>query len=286
MKTNGNNQLQKGREDYRCSKAVLVILILLLGMFSGSSAFGAYWFLGIGNDGYIRDVDGLYNTLMSTHNWQETPVYSRIISDHGGSQILDDLAWLGNAQPGDLAVFYYSGHGGFLSDYSGEELAGWAMDSFDETIGYTYDQCRDDQISNALNIVNPAVSLVTIFDSCYSGGMVGGLDDLNALPNVYALLSSREDQPSYGDYPYSVFTTHLINGVSGMITADNNNNGFVTLDEWFGYAAANTIGQTPVNFDASDLGSIPIISIPEPATMVILLTGAYVVFGKHRVRGI
>jgi len=257
--------------------------VLLFIMLTTSLVHADYWFLGVGNDGYIMDIDGLYDTFMTTYNWQNTTVHSRRYTDHGGSQILTDLAWLGNAGPGDLAVFFYSGHGSYTGDDSGEELSGWSIDSEDETIGFSGNYCTDDAISNALSIVNPQAAVVTIFDACFSGGMVGGLDDLNALPNVYALLSSREDE--YSEYiegdPYSIFTTQLINGISGSRPADLDYDDSVTLDEWFGYAAANTIGQTPVNFDADNLGTIP-IAVPEPTTVALLGLGSLVLTFRRK----
>ena len=46
--------------------------------------------------------------------------------------------------------------------------------------------------------------------------------------------------------------------------------GAVTFKEWFGYARGRIYGQTPQYFDASNVGSLPLIPTPEPG-MVLLL---------------
>ena len=245
-------------------------LSLLLSLAFASSAHADVWFLGVGNDGYYTDVTGIYNAYMRLPNRHETPIHSRLLSNRGGSTILSDIGWLaGSARPGDLAMFYYSGHGGTRSDYSGEELSGWARNSYDETIGYSTSWCTDDQLADAFRRVDSRVPVLAIFDSCYAGGIVGGGNDLNSLTNAFVMMSSREDQVSYGGTPYSRFTAALINGISSDLTADSD----ITLGEWFSYARSHTYGQTPVYFDAGNFGSFAVIPAPEPATVALLGLG-------------
>jgi hypothetical protein len=186
------------------------------------------WFLGIGNDGCYTDVRGLrdaYGSYARRHS-PNVSLEFLTFSNHGGSAILQDINWLAeNARPGDLAFFYYSGHGGKRPDSSGEELAGWAVDSPDETIGRSGNTSSDDQLAEALRKIDSKVPTIALFDSCYSGGMVGGTADLNTLPNVYAMMSSREDEDSYGGFPYSRFTAELIRGIGYSLPADANGNG-------------------------------------------------------------
>lgn len=265
----------KHRQAFRTARRLLsriIIMLFSLTALTGSLASADFWFLGVGNDGYINDVDGIYNSLMQTPNWQSSTVHERRYTNRTGSQIVGDLAWFSNAQEDDVAIFYYSGHGSFSSDSSGEEMSGWALDSFDETIGHGSNFCTDDSIANALSAVNPAVTLVTIFDTCYAGGMVGGTQDLNTLPNVFAMLSSSEDQVSYGGDPLSNFTDLLVQGITGPWPADSDENGIVTLNEWFYFAGDRIVDQTPINFDAADFGSTPIASVPEPTSMLIMLS--------------
>jgi len=272
-----------GSVSARLAAAAAVLVVGLL----PASALAEYWFLGIGNDGYIKaegkDINGLHTTIMLAPNWQAATVNSNILADREGSQILGDLGWLAGAGPGDLAVFFYSGHGSATGDVNGDELAGWAIDSPDETIGLLAgDWCSDDQIAAGLSAVNPAVPLVLIFDCCYAGGMVGGLDDLNSLPNLYVMMSSLENESSYGGDPYSEFTQQLVNGITpagGAWPADANADQAVTLDEWFAYALANCTDQTPVKYD-SGLGDLNIVYVPAPASAPLLAAGAAGLLGR------
>ncbi|NIA22259.1 MAG: hypothetical protein GWP05_09930 [Anaerolineaceae bacterium] len=156
-----------------------------------------------------------------------------MLSNRNGPQIEADLLWLAaNAGPGDLAVFYYSGHGSYASEDNGDELAGWAMDSFDETIGTLAGPwVRDDQVSSALSGINPLAAVLTVFDTCYSGGFVGGTQDLNVLDNLLFISSSTELTLSYGGSPFSVLPEQLINAVGPSLPADLNNDGIVTFNE-------------------------------------------------------
>ncbi|OHB72480.1 MAG: hypothetical protein A2V70_14420 [Planctomycetes bacterium RBG_13_63_9] len=259
--------------------AFLAAVIWLLG---APQAHAEVWFLGIGNDGYYTDVSGLRTAYQAMPNPHGTGLHFQTYSNHGGSVMISDINWLAtNARPGDLAIFYYSGHGGQASDFGGEELNGWAMNSYDETIGRTGDWRTDDQLSAAFAKIDSRVPIVTLFDSCYSGGMVGGLKDLNSLTNVFAMLSSRENEVSYGGSPYSRFTSKLITGISGSRPADVNHDGLVTFGEWFSYTRNNVSGQTPVYFDAAHYSSLSIMPIPEPATLALLVAGAVTLLVLH-----
>jgi len=241
------------------------------------------WFLGVGNDGYYTDVSGLYNAYGRLTNPHETPIHARLLSNHGGSAILSDIGWLGaNARPGDLAIFYYSGHGGTTYDYGYDEVAVWPRNSSDETIGRSYSWVRDDQIADVIGGVNQAVPVIAIFDSCYAGGMVGGREDLNSMVNVFVMMSSREDQVSYGGSTYSRFTEQLISGLGYGMPADASRDGTVTFKEWFDYARDHVYGQTPQYFDAGNFGSLPLVPVPEPGTALLLAAGGYAVFRKRR----
>lgn len=241
------------------------------------------WFLGVGNDGYYTDVTGIYSAYVRLPNPSATPIHPRLLSDRSGSTILSDITWLAtNARPGDLAIFYYSGHGGTTYDSSRDETSVWPRNSSDETIGRLSSWVTDDQIATAIGGIDEGVPVVTIFDSCYAGGMVGGREDLNVLPNVFVMMSSREDQVSYGGYPYSRFTQELISGLGSGLPADSSRDGSITFGEWFDYAYARVWGQTPQCFDAGNLGSLPLI--PEPGTALILALGCLGLLRRRRTR--
>ena len=261
-------------------------MILAFGVLGPVSAEADVWFLGVGNDGFFADVAGVHNAYTGSPNPHDTPIYSRLLSNRGGAAIRSDIDWLTtNTQPGDLAIFCYSGHGDRTYDYSDDETIGWPRNSSDETIGHSYSWITDDQVTEALSGVDPRASLVGIFDACYAGGMVGGREDLNTLPNVFVMMSSREDQVSYGGSTYSRFTEQLINGLGDGLPADINHDGTVTFDEWFGYVRSHVYGQTPQYVDAGALGSLPIVPVPEPGTVLVLVAGSCILLRQRRAHG-
>lgn len=67
-------------------------------------------------------------------------------------------------QPGDIFVFYYSGHGGTEADTNGDEI-----DKQDETL-IAYDRpLIDDELAEVWNQFAPGVRIFMASDSCHSG---------------------------------------------------------------------------------------------------------------------
>jgi len=259
------------------SHATEFVMVLVLGAMSAPSAHATVLLLGIGNDGYYRDVLGIQAAIQGAPNPHGTLIHVRTLANRSGSSILRDIGWLAdNARPGDAAYFYYSGHGGNTGSWSYDEWAGQAANDYDEMIGLqgSVDWCTDDQLADALGAIDPAVPVIALFDTCHAGGMIGGTDDLNSLPNVYVMMSSQESQNSYGGYPYSRFTSQLVAGLGDSLPADTNGDDDVTLDEWFGYAVTRVYGQNPISFDAGGYGTTSIIPVPEPTAITLLVLGA------------
>jgi len=83
--------------------------------------------------------------------------------------------WLaGRARPGDLAIFYFAGHGSQVFDLSGDE-----PDGLDETLApvdvlplSSANDIRDDEFGAWLSMVRTDV--VVILDSCHSGSATRG----------------------------------------------------------------------------------------------------------------
>lgn len=280
---NGNHETS--RKPQGRTRLIPLALVVLMG--SATPALADYWFLGVGNEGYMDDVEGLFGALTQADNWQGGHVHSRLHEDRSGPQILNDMFWLTRyPAASDLAVFYYSGHGTQELDWGLDET-----DWNDECIGMTGAMCTDDEIAAELDWLPSTVPLVAIFDTCHAGGMTGGWDDLDTLSNAYVMMSCAEDQSSYGGSPYSEFTGHLIDGIiwdGDGFPADQwwlggNGDGTVSLSEWFAYADRYTVGQSPQFCDTNGLGSL-VIATPEPATVCLLGAGALSVLLRRRRR--
>ena len=101
------------------TKLAVLLFALLSGALICPTTYGAFLFLGTGNDGYYTDVSGLWNSLRTQPGWENAT--SRLLSNRTGTQMLSDISWLEQAGPGDVAVWYYSGHGG-SSTYDGNHV--------------------------------------------------------------------------------------------------------------------------------------------------------------------
>lgn len=90
-------------------------------------------------------------------------------------QALDDLALKG--QPGDTAVFYFSGHGAQMPDANGDEQGGYDeiflpsdARKWNGSIGTVENAIIDDELQQkALAILKTGTKLVAILDACHSG---------------------------------------------------------------------------------------------------------------------
>ena len=243
-------------------------------------------FAGVGNDGYVSDVQGLYNAMI------QIPVFSslsdkHIHSDLSGSDIrLSIKALAGDLAPGDTLIWFYSGHGRLVPDDSGgDETApnAFSSDPHDEAIGllHEYHGLIDDELSKAfISISSLGVHVIAIFDMCHAGGMIGGTEDLNSVQDLTLLASSMEIEQSYGysDAPYSLFTQGLIDGLSAFM-ADSNGDDILTTKEWFDYAYDYTVNnvsnQHPV-FWGDDVELASMASVPLCPSSLFLMLGVIV----------
>ncbi len=240
-------------------------------------------FSGIGNDGYVHDAEGIFDALKSSSAHIDLSA-SSVNKDLSGTAIASGIYGLSHVIGNrDSLIWFYSGHAGFKADGTDmdETAAGsFAHDSYDETIGILSDEqdkLRDDALAEAfLSLSDSVQNIVVVMDVCYAGGFIGGTLDLNRVPSITFLGSSREEEKSYSynDQPYSVFTSGLIKGLSGF-EADSNGDGLLMASEWYEYAAsyteANVNNQHPVFY--GDDTVIASIAIPLPGAFSLLGAG-------------
>lgn len=121
-------------------------------------------------------------------------------------------AALGQAEPGDIVVFYFSGHGSQVRDRDGDELT----DALDELIcPYDMDWDRgtyliDDDLEAALARLPPGVVLEAFFDCCFWGAgprrlapelpLQGLRSDVRFLPPPVDVLARAEGDEDRLDY--------------------------------------------------------------------------------------
>ncbi|KAI7897421.1 caspase domain-containing protein [Mucor mucedo] len=144
--------------------------------------------------GCINDVENIKQFLVTLYNFNEQDMV--ILTDNQTNpqniptkqNIIRAMQWLvHDSRPNDSFFFHFSGHGGRMKDYDGDE-----DDGYDETIypvdHATYGQIVDDMMNDIMvKRLVPGCRLTAIFDSCHSGT---ALD----LPYVYSTQGSIKQQ--------------------------------------------------------------------------------------------
>jgi hypothetical protein len=127
-------------------------------------------------EGAVNDVETMRSILGSRFGFGEIHVLKE--SDASREAILSGIEdWLVEpSKPGDIAVFYYAGHGSQVRNTDSREA-----DGLDETIVPADSwsgaaDIRDKEIRDAFNaLVEKGVHVTLIFDSCHSGSITRGL---------------------------------------------------------------------------------------------------------------
>lgn len=259
-----------------------LLFLLFVNLASAVPVYSASWFSGIGNDGYLNDVTGLYNILRKTPGWDDISDNHFLGSDLSGPKITDSIFTLGSRmQPGDRLFWYYSGHGSFVSDADNDESApgATALNTWDETIGQQNDMhpFTDDDLAAAFQpISEKKIHIISVLDTCYAGGFVGGAGDVNSIPHIVFMGSSAEDQESYSysDEPYSIFTQGLISGLESFNAASDPGE-LLTALAWFEAANSSTLArgldQNPVFHGNPETIIIAVRAVPVPGSGGLLL---------------
>ena len=196
-----------------------------------------------------RDAKGVYDYFTKKFNFSS----KTLLLDASTRPFLAQLDSLASSfESGDLLIIYYSGHGGQVTDVSGDE-----DDKLDETWCFHDRQLIDDEIYLALSKFKTGVNILVLSDSCHSGSVVRAREDEEERDEVYSkkvgheksqdlfksneimhenlanipaikkdelnphviLLSGcQDDQSSYTGHPYSQFTKALL----GVLTVNKN----------------------------------------------------------------
>ena len=176
--------------------AITVIALFAIGAGQESARAGQKALLiGIGAYPYMpadkqlsgppNDARAMKNFLLEHWGFSSSDI--RVLLDHDATKtgILDALHnWLPNAsQPGDRIVVYYSGHGTWVKDVSGDEADGkdeaFAPSDSGRTRG-TGELILDDEIAAAFSRLSDR-QILLIADSCHSG-TVARLADFDTEP--------------------------------------------------------------------------------------------------------
>ena len=225
------------------------------------------------------------------------------------SQVTDAFKWLRDrSSETEISVFYFGGHSfteeadeNKIEESSTEDAppsGSPKVDDKDEGIETTVgDGFFDDQIGDELRKI--AGYTVSLFDSCFSGGMVDGTKDINGKKqdgtnkkNETVMMSSMEFECSLfrGTDERGVFTEYLLKNLpTGNPTVE-------TFGTWF-----NTVGSDYLKDYKKNPGSFnnefqtfkltqysngtrtnTYCPIPEPTTMLLLCFGLVGLIGTRK----
>ena len=189
-------------------------------------------------DGCINDVDSIveriskngFNTINKlTDLTLKKPVRENILNECKNLLI--------NSQSGDLLLLFYSGHGSYILDKNGDEA-----DGYDEMIVSSDLQgITDDELKSLIQTyLKKDVTLVAIFDSCFSGSVLDlkyqYLDSLNydkytenaknneTLGNVFMISGCNDEQTSADANINNKFNGAMTWSLLETLKTKNNNN--------------------------------------------------------------
>jgi hypothetical protein len=185
--------------------------------------------------------------ILKNHGWKEDNIFYLKENEATKDAILSVPDWLeaNGAEEKDLILFYFSIHGGRKEDTPPLD----EPDNLDEfIISFKQDEENNHILDEELSIMFEEIqskNLVIIFEACFSGGMIDGINDLKKTGRI-VITSTKEDESSYPIFLSKswLFPFYLIRGLRGK--ADINCDGYITVEESFNYAKFYTIKRSVI----------------------------------------
>jgi hypothetical protein len=175
-------------------------------------------------NGCINDVKSIETVLKEKHFDEITILTDETLIKPTKTNILNELInFLQNSNTNDLLFIFYSGHGSYTLDRSGDEL-----DGYDEVIvPLDFDFIIDDELKTIIDTYGkPDTNIISLFDCCNSGTSLDlkyqmlekvNYDDITDNPrnletpcNILYISGCRDEQLS--------LETFISNKVQGLMT--------------------------------------------------------------------
>jgi hypothetical protein len=199
-----------------------------------------------------RDAYGVntLNDLLISQGYSKENIKKYIEENATKESILNaPFKWLktNEIRENDIVIFYFSMHGNRIED----QIPLDEPDNYDEYLApYDYDPDNkssyilDEELGSRINDLN-INNLLLIFETCYSGGMIDGDNDLKNSGRII-ITSCDTDESSWPMYLRIrwLFPHFLFKGLLGP--ADINNNMWISAEEAFYYAEAPTIKRSSI----------------------------------------
>lgn len=120
--------------------------------------------------GCVADAQSMYHLLIDSFGFEPGQIFHYSNASATRSNILKALRYIvTQSEPGDVACFYFAGHGGRVRADKGKA----DCDRYYETIiPFAGDHISDFDLNRECDQLQPSVcNLTVILDSCHSGGM-------------------------------------------------------------------------------------------------------------------
>lgn len=247
------------------TRKLLPYIVVALAV-TGSVVQADYYFYGVGNDEFTQDPGTLWSSLSFYSQWDDSRMTIRqnwdaddLVRDSQRNSMYDDLLWYTqNLTAGDLFMFFYAGHGGWLGmdNYYPDEgntpqpepndpkPANPPPYEYDEFFGWTgsTNYMWDDDLKNIFDNFQNGVTTIVISGACHSGGWIGGTNDVDkskpALSNAFCgIFGAPEHAQGIGVGSGNSFEILLTTALANTVVGN-----FFTMSEW--YDAAMAYGET------------------------------------------
>ncbi len=208
-----------------------------------------YWavIVGCGDDvPAYRDAESMYNVLtVASDNWNASNIRLLINETATKANIRDAIQWMANKSSAeDTCLFYFSGHGNSIIDYSDDEA-----DGLDESLTAFDDNIIDDELEAWMGEVK-AQKVVAILEACHSGGVLTPFR-ISEVKELYTLAGFAKDPEKAHclvltgcrmnekgahmcNLKNGAFTYYIIQGLWGA--ADQNEDGNISVRELCDYS--------------------------------------------------
>ncbi|RCV65421.1 CASH domain-containing protein [Methanophagales archaeon] len=259
-----------------------------------------YWAViaGYGDDMMAyRGAESMYNVLTrASDKWNASNIQFFVNETATKANIRDAIQRMANkASAEDTCLFYFTGHGNTIRDYSDDEA-----DGFDESLTVFDDYIIDDELEEWIGMIK-AQKVIAILDACHSGGILTPfqtcevekrlytLDDVATEiegTNCVVLAGCRMNEE--GEYAYDLknglFTYYVVQGLWGA--ADNDDDGRISVRELCDYSFPKIEGyqeetQHPILWpDDNTTNNFTIITLKTPIAKTIMLPEEYLTIQK------
>ncbi|MGD1010349.1 MAG: caspase family protein [Candidatus Aminicenantales bacterium] len=136
-------------------------------------------------DGAVSDMDGMKILLMDKFGFREGDIKTLTNQEATADEILSAIQkhLIDSAQPGDVSLFYYAGHGSLMRNLSTPKQSGYDSTIVPADWWRGTPDIRDKELARLFRkAVEKGIALTVIADSCHSGSLLRGGLKMREIP--------------------------------------------------------------------------------------------------------